>query len=159
MIIHDVDYQKIVEFIGNLSSEETQYYDIIKERESLKKADLVNGFMVNNKLVGIGGINRYFGIIPHTFYMIKSAYQEIGIGSMFSKENMEYAQKHFPFIITIIEDGNFKAQKIAEHRGFKFAIKRDTHYYYYKYFNLCGKLFGSIFPAIVAVYYFVKNRR
>lgn len=158
MLIHNISPDEVKKFIATLTTVETKYYDIKKEKH-LEYALLVNGYEDNGELVGVGGIDKYYNLIPHTFYMIKYKYQGMGIGTMMAKENMQFAAKRFPFIITIIEDGNIKARNIAERQGFKFAIRRGTHIYYLKHFNFLGKCIGWLFPYIIQVYYFVAKRR
>ena len=156
MLINNVTRRELSEFILRLTEQETKFYDI--KKENLKSFVYVNGYKASGHLVGVGGIGKYFHLIPHTFYMIKQEYQGCGIGSLFSLENMKYAEKKYPCLVTIIEAGNLRAMKIAERRGFKLAIRRDTHSYYYKHFNGWGELFGVIFPVLVAIHYFIKRR-
>lgn len=157
MLINNVTRRELSEFILRLTEQETKFYDI--KKENLKSFVYVNGYKANHQLVGVGGIGKYFHLIPHTFYMIKQEYQGCGLGSMFAVENMKYAEKKYPFLITIIESGNIRAMKIAERWGFKLVIRRDTHSCYYKHFNGWGEIFGVIFPVLAAIHYFVKGRK
>jgi RimJ/RimL family protein N-acetyltransferase len=157
MLKNNITRWELSSFIRRLTEQETKYYDIRKE--NLKTFVYVNGYVANDRLVGVGGIAKYYYLIPHTFYMIKQEYQGCGIGSIFSLENMKYAEKKYSFLVTIIEEGNVRAMKIAEHRGFKLALRRDTHSYYYKHFNGWGELFGIIFPVLVAIHYFLKGSK
>ena len=157
MLVNNVTRQELEGFIFRLNEQETKFYDI--KKENLDTFVYINGYKANGHLVGIGGIGKYFHLIPHTFYMIKQEYQGCGIGSTLSFENMEYARKKYPFLVTIIEAGNVRAMKIAEHRGFKLALRRDIHSYYYKHFNGWGEIFGVVFPVLVAIHYSIKRRK
>ena len=70
MLIHNISPDEVKKFIATLTTVETKYYDIKKEKH-LEYALLVNGYEDNGELVGIGGIDKYYNLIPHTFYMIK----------------------------------------------------------------------------------------
>jgi RimJ/RimL family protein N-acetyltransferase len=156
VLVNSPDYNEVRHLIDNLT-DELEYYDI-REEDNLETAVLLNGYKVNGKLVGIGGIMKYYGLFPYTFYMIQKQYQGMGIGSLLADDNIAFARKKLPLLTTIVERGNTRAVRIAKRHGFKLAIKRKERLYCFQSFNMFGKLSGFAFQIIARIYIFIKRR-
>ena len=116
-------------FIQSLTTKETEYYDI--QNDHIPETFIyANGAWDDDKLVGIGGLAKWYKIFPHPFYMIKESHQGNRLGSRFADLNVAYAkEKGIPFLLGTVKNGNFRSMKIITNRGHEKICIVNGEYY------------------------------
>ena len=122
--------QEVEEFFQTLTPSELKYYNILDDN-ILDTMLYMRGIYDEKRLVGIGGISKWHGIFPHTFYMVKSDYQGQRHGDWLAKENVGFAKRRLHILLTVVDKENIKAVKLALRNGFKVVGEDNNKYYCY----------------------------
>jgi RimJ/RimL family protein N-acetyltransferase len=144
--LSEIEKIELNSFFESLTESELKYYKI-KDDKVLDSLEYIQYYRNGNNIYGIGGIAKWYKVIPHTFYMLKENYQGRGIGKILALMNIEYAKKHLTYLTTIVDKENIKAVKIADKTGFKLVGQDNSKYYYIKSFKKIGKIVEYVAPT------------
>jgi RimJ/RimL family protein N-acetyltransferase len=124
-----VTKNEIENYLLTLTSKELEYYDIQNDRIP-ETFIFAMGAWDSNKLVGIGGLAMWYGVLPHAFYMIKEAYQGNRLGSKFADLNVEFAKDNkLPFITGSAKVANTRSISIVKSHGYKKVWSDGENYF------------------------------
>jgi RimJ/RimL family protein N-acetyltransferase len=138
----NTDVLEVKNFIYSLTEDEKTFYDIQKDKV-LESLIYIKGVRVDDKLVGIGGIARWYYIFPHAFYMVKTGYQGQGIGGILVDSNVIFAKNNLKILLNVSDKANIRAVKLVAHRGFK--VVGSDKFKNYCYFPLgCCDWFAKL---------------
>lgn len=118
--LDNVTLEELKDFINLLTDKETKFYNIYKDKV-LNSLIYVKGLKYDGKLIGIGGIAKWYCILPHVFYMIKDEYQGQGLGRILVESNIKYAEGNFKILLNVVDKANIRAVKLSVNHGFKVA--------------------------------------
>jgi hypothetical protein len=137
-----VYYSKLEKFIDNLE-EETIFLPITFQR--VINSVLIFGAFHNNEIVGLGGVEKKYGIF-RSYTIVNKKYHRLKIGKNLNILKIDTTFRYINFLLSIIDERNSKSIRMITSFGFKQIGKRQKLNYYGKYVNIGGLL----------LFYFIK---
>ena len=138
-------------FIEKLGSEK-KYFDITTER--IMKSVIVSIATDNNKIFGISGIERKYGVLRNYIILLKE-YHRGRFGTQLYLHMLEEAKTKCNIIMSVVKENNIVALKAAESQDFRKSGKRGNLYYLWKPLNTKGVfifyLIKILFPLVKIV--------
>jgi hypothetical protein len=136
-------------FLDKMDSEK-RFFNLTLERAL--RSEFVLIVLLNNDIIGIGGVEVKYGI-PRSFIMLDKSTQGKGIGRTFAWEIQHEASKHHNFLLGIIEENNNAPVKLSLIYGYKIVGKRGKLIYLICPLNSQGLL---LYLAFRFLFYFIK---
>lgn len=153
LIVNDVNPCELKRFIEGLTPNELTYYDIQNDKISETKL-FIQGALDDDKLVGIGGVAVWYRCLPHLFFMIKEPYQGKGLGGIFARGNIEYANKHnLPFLFGSAKIKNVKSIKIVIGQGYREVYSDGENFYSILIFDKKYSFVKNALQIILPIYH------
>jgi RimJ/RimL family protein N-acetyltransferase len=134
-VLENITIKDVEEFLGTLTPQELRFYDIYRDN-LFKNAVYIKGVWREGELVGIGGVAKWCGILPHLFFMIKENCQSQGMGSEIADSCMEFAKRHhYKFFAGIASKENVRSIYIIKKRGYERMWEDEIYFYSIKLFE------------------------
>jgi RimJ/RimL family protein N-acetyltransferase len=89
----------------------------------LIKSELVFAALHKNEIIGISGLQKKHGI-SRRYTVLRRDYQGKGLGKKFSSKILAHAKKDHNIIMSVIDENNLRALKMASSMGYKKAGRR-----------------------------------
>lgn len=154
------DFQELHSFYNALTTEK-KYFDQ-NPLELPGTLEFVTGVRINNKLVGIGGLKRYFYFFHFSFRIIKMEFQGKGLSRRIVNSLISYAKgRGYSFFLITVNKNNTASLASWLKMGAKILYCADNLYRMGYYLNWRGNVMCKVIVPILFNIYFraVKLRR
>jgi GNAT superfamily N-acetyltransferase len=146
------EYRKRLEtFLDELESER-EFFNLTLDR--VMKWELVVVEILGNRIIGIGGLERKFGICRSNV-MVKKEFHRKGLGERLLVELLSESKQNHNIVWAVIGEHNTGSLKLHQATGYRMVGRRQSMYYFVSPLNSKGKvmlhLVEAFFPLLRVV--------
>ena len=160
MKLQNINLEELDSFYNALTTEK-KYFDQtpLKPPGTL---EFLTGVRIDNELVGIGGLARYFYFWHFTFWIVKVEFQRKGLSKQIANNLITYAKgRDYSFLLISVNKENTSSLASWLKMGAETLYYADNVYRMGCYLNWRGKVVCKVIVRILFNIYFpaVKLRR
>jgi len=149
----DVDGSEIHAFYNSLTAE-LKYFD----RNPLKppgKLVFITGVRVDDKLVGVAGLKRYYCFLHSVFYMVKTEFQGEGFGKQLANGLIAYAKERgYSFLLISVHRENTPSLALWQKVGARITCEAGGRYRLGYYLDWKGRVMcRAVVPVLLHIHF------